>query len=109
MSLLRTASKVLMAPPILTLLYDLINGWFVRAEIKIRSFQDWWIFLDKASFEAVKPQMIKILSVKAVELLMKWPAPLTLLIPPVTLYILYRIIFALKGGHGAGYIYRSHD
>lgn len=109
MSFLRTTSKILMAPPIITLIYDLVNGWFVEATLKVRSFQDWWIFLHKASFESAKPALINLFSVKTVELLMRLPAPVTLLIPPVVLYILYRIIFLLKGGHGAGYIYRSHD
>lgn len=43
-----------MAPPIITLLYDLVNGWFVEAELKIRPFQAWWIFLHRSFFRGVK-------------------------------------------------------
>ena len=96
MNFLRDFSKILMIPPVITFLYDAVRSWFVDAHFKIRSFQEWCIFLDKDLFDKAKPGLLKILPPTKLDLLLKLPAPATLLIFPFVMYITYRILFYIK-------------
>lgn len=109
MGFLRGFSKFLFAFPVIVLVYDLVEGWFVKNRFKIRSFKEWWVWLDKKSYDDTVPALRGMMSFW--DELADWSAPLVLLIPPVTLYLLYRIIFALRGGQGGrgGFVYRSRD
>ena len=107
---LRTLSKLLVIPPIVMLMYDLVHGWFVKARIKVRSLAEWWKDWSPDSFDPVKSFLRDAFSPKVADAFMNAPAPLSLLIFPLVLYVVYFIWFRLRGGHGSGaYIYKSHD
>ena len=108
MGFLRGFSKFLMIFPVITFFYDLINGWFVKNNIEFRSLKVWWQAVHQESFVSGRDMMRGIFD--------NWdriadkPACLILLIPPVGLYLLYRIIFAIRGGRGGdGFNYKSRD
>lgn len=107
---LRTISKILFFFPLVTLIYDLVNEWFVHAVVKVRSLQEWWLWIDEKSLESARPFLNTVLSPAMITKILAMPAPLALLFPPVILYAIYWIWFQIKGGHGAGkIIFRSHD
>lgn len=110
MRFLRTLSKILILIPIAMFLYDLIKEWFVDARFKIRTLEEWWRWIDSTSLSNGRPFLEKIFSPAFVSDMMATAGPLVMLVPPVVLYVIYRIIFAIRGGHGAGHItFRSHD
>lgn len=110
MEALRSLSKILMIPPIGILLYDLVYGWFVMARIKLRTLQEVWTAFDRSSYNAARPIIDSILTPEAAKTFFGWPAPLSLVILPVCLYVIYWVSFRLSGGKKAGaYTYRSNQ
>jgi hypothetical protein len=110
MKSLRGISKALFLIPLAALIYDLVNEWFVHAVIKVRSLQEWLIWMDEKSLETLRPLLNAVLSPNLVTKLLALPAPLAFAIPPAILYAIYWVWFQVKGGHGAGkIIFRSHD
>ncbi len=108
MLFMRGFSKFLMIFPTITFFYDLINGYFVKNKVQFDSLKVWWLAVSKDTYPAGREFLRSIF-----ESWDKWadkPACLILLIPPVTLYLLYRIIFAIRGGRGGdGFNYKSPD
>lgn len=108
MSSLRGISKFLVLFPVLAFLYDLIWGWMVHNKVEFRSLKIWC--------ESLFPDVYAVADEFLAGLFAGWkdmadmPACLVLWIPPAVLYLLYRIIFALRGGRGSGgFKYKSHD
>lgn len=109
MDFLRGFSKFLLIFPAITFFYDLINGWFVNNKVEFRSLKVWWQAVSKDTYPAGREFLRGF-----IESWDKWadkPAYLILLVPPIVLYVLYRIIFAIRGGQGAdgGFKYKSRD
>src|SRR5262245_9785525 len=110
MRALRPLSKFLMLLPIATLVYDLVKEWFVYNRLRIRSLEQGWTWLHAKSYEPSKHAIEAFLGKNWTDKIMAWPAPVSLLIPPIALYILYWIWFKFKGGHSTGaYTYKSKD
>lgn len=110
MRALRTASQILLLPPLATLLYDLVKEWFVYNRVKVRSLEKFWTWLHDDSYDAMRPVFENVLGSNWTTKLMNMPAPLALLIPPVVLYVIYWIWFKIKGGNSTGaFTYKSHD
>lgn len=109
MDFLRGFSKFLLIFPAIAFCYDLIYGWFVKNNVEFRSLKIWWQALSKDTYPAGREFLRGIF-----ESWDKWadkPACLVLLVPPVALYVLYRLIFAIRGGQGGagGFKYKSRD
>lgn len=108
MMFLRGFSKFLLIFPAITFFYDLINGYFVKNKVEFRALKVWWQAIDKESYPAGREFLRGIFDSWD-----KWadkPAYLVLLVPPVVLYLLYRILFAIRGGRGGdGFNYKSPD
>ncbi len=110
MRALRTISKVLFVFPALTLIYDLVNEWFVEARFNIRTLKEWVLWLFPDWVDPLGQFLQKVFGASNGEAIMDTMAPVVLVIPPIVLYAIYRLWFAAKGGHGAGrIIFRSHD
>jgi hypothetical protein len=108
MGFLRGLSKFLMIFPVGTFLYDLTYQWFVKNRFMIRSLKEWWQEFSPDTFAAGRETMKGIFA--NWDKIADWHAPLVLLIPPAVLYLLYRIIFAIRGGQGGdGFKYKSRD
>ena len=104
---LRLISKILILLPIGLLVWDLVVGWFVYADLNIRDFESVWKSMFPESLEAFKSADISksVLGKKA----LSSPGPVTLLFPPVIIYVIYRILFVLNKGHGSKFRYKSRD
>jgi hypothetical protein len=110
MRFLRPLSKILILIPIVMLIYDLVKEWFVNARLYVRSLQEWTIWIDPEWLDPLRNAFKAVFSSNAAQAIMDAPAPLVLIVPPIILYLIYRIIFSIRGGHGAGRItFRSHD
>lgn len=109
MRVLRPISKILMLPPIGVFIYDLVKEWFVNNRFKIRSLEQWWKWLNDKSFDKGTAAIEKLLGAKYTDKLLEWPAPVSLVILPVILYVIYWVWFQFSGGHGKGFKYKSHD
>lgn len=103
METLKKLSLFMCIPPSLTLAYDLIFGWFVKAEFEIRSLKKWWDVIHKPSYLPVKNFVGSITSTSYAEKMFSMPAPFVLGAIPLFLYVVYRIIFLLAGGKAGGY------
>lgn len=103
METLKKLSLFMCIPPALTLVYDLIFGWFVKAQFEIRSLKKWWEIIHKGSYLPVKNFVGSITSTAWAEKVFNMPAPFVLGAIPLFLYIVYRIIFLLSGGKQGGY------
>lgn len=112
MSFLRRLSQFLILIPLAMLIYDLVYEWFVKARILVRTFREWWQWVDVNSFEAAQDTLRRLLTPDIWRQVLEAPGPAVMLIPPVVIYTIYRIWFAIRGGKGAmggGYTYKSHD
>jgi hypothetical protein len=107
---LRMIARALFLLPVFTLIYDLVDGWFVHATLDIRSLEEWGLWLGKDKWMAFSGLMDSLLPAGAWKDYAALASPVALLIPPILLYIAYRILFYIKGGRGSrAYIYKSHD
>ena len=106
----RNFSKLLMLIPLAMLIYDLVDQWFVHNMLYLRTFHEWLMWVDPTWAGIVRPFLAIFVAPNMVEKIMTAPGALVMFIPPFVMYILYRIIFALRGGQTAGTMtFRSHD
>lgn len=110
MPFLRKLSKILILTPIAMLIHDIVKEWFVNARFKIQDFKEWLAFFDESWPSSVRPVLQQLTSGSFAESIMTAPGPLVMAVPPVILYVIYRIIFALQGGQRGGtFTFKSHD
>ncbi len=112
MEALRIIGKTFMIGALLVLIYDLINGWLSIAALDIRSLSEWWTSIDAASLSNAKAFLSAHLKSSLVDKLFKLPGFIAVFVPGIFFYLLYRIIFAVKGGKSGGrggFTYRSRD
>lgn len=101
-------SLLLFIPPVVTALYDLIYGWFVQARFELRTLQQWWNALHPGSLDMARDFLSGATSAHFTDKIFSWPACADLAVPPVVLYVLYLLIFRLKGGDGgSNYKFKS--
>jgi hypothetical protein len=103
MEFFKKLSLILLAPPVITLFYDLIYGWFVKANFEIRKLKVWWHDMSPDSLTTAKTFLGSVTSPSAAEKFFNWPAPFALAMPALFFYLLYRIIFLIQGGKQGGY------
>lgn len=111
MRFLRAFSKFLFLVPLVMFTYDAVYSFFIQNNFKIRSLQAWGDWLSPVVTAKAKVVFTNLLSSPMAEKIFASPGPLVLLAPPVVLYLLYRVWFLIRGGHGAsgGFSYRSPD
>ncbi len=110
MQFLRTLSKILILIPIAMLCYDLVDQWFVHARLYIQNLQEWLTMMDPTWTGKVRPVLQQVFSGEKAEKILHAPGPLVMAVPPVVIYIFYRIVFMIRGGQSGGTItYKSHD
>lgn len=107
MAIFKKLSQIFALIPLSLLVYDLVKFWFVEAMVYVRSSEEVW----KDHWPLTLPKAEKWFSMRVSpelwDKLMNAPAPLVLLIPPVVFYVIYRILFAINGGSGSGFRYKS--
>lgn len=107
---LRLLARALFLLPIFTLIYDLVDGWFVHATLQIRSLEEWGLWLFEDSYKSFAGMMDSLLPAGAWKDYAELASPVALLLPPILLYIAYRVLFYIKGGRGSrAFMYKSHD
>lgn len=107
MSLFRSLSKILAALAGIIAVYDLVYFWFLRNKVHIRSVRELWTDLHKDSYESALPVLETVFS--SWDKMAGWPAPVLLLVVSAVLYVIFRILFALRGGRGGRFKYKSPD
>ncbi len=102
---LKKLALLLIIPVVVTLCWDLIDGWFVHAIFALDSLDKWWhkVGLSSSSETMVKSLITQVSSSTQAEKIFKAPASFVLAVPPIFFYLLYRIIFLLQGGKQGGY------
>lgn len=103
MEFLKNLSLVLAIPPVVTLLYDLIDNWFVKATFELDKLEVWWKKISPDSMAHGRNIISSMTSPAIAAKLFHMPACFALAIPPLFFYLLYRIIFLLQGGKTGGY------
>lgn len=110
MDFFKIVSRILLIPPVITLSYDLIYGWFVKNHLLIRPLRLWWVDMSPNTIGPFKDFASSMTSLKFVSSVMDTPAPFVLIVPALFFYVLYRLIFLLQGGKtggGGGMVYKS--
>ncbi|MBI1215089.1 MAG: hypothetical protein GC185_04630 [Alphaproteobacteria bacterium] len=107
---LRNLSAILFVFPAITLVYDLIYFWFVKSTFRIRKLKEWGDFAMPDTYKAVSGFMHAHGAAHLWDKLSNLPAPVALGILPLTLYIIFRIMFLINGGKSGGsggFVYKS--
>jgi hypothetical protein len=98
MDILRTVSRVFVVLTILLALYDLVNQWVTKAQMKIRTVQELWTDgISKESFEAGEKSLQSLLSHDHVHSLMQMPTPVVTAVLATFFYIIYRALLFVTG------------
>ena len=103
----KKASQIMVLIPLALVLYDLVNFWFIEARIHIRPVEELWKDLSPETLLSAEQWFPLRVSADFWDLMMTTAAPIVLLFPPLVCYIIYRIMFAVNGGSGDGYRYKS--
>lgn len=108
MQFFRTTSKVLAVIAAGLALFDVCYFWITKSDFYIRPIPELWKDVHKASFDKARPYLENF--IPQWDMVASLPAPVVLLGISVVLYILFRIIFMIRGGRGGGgYKYKSPD
>lgn len=102
MELLKGLGIGLMLPSGGILVWDLVYFWFVKNDIKVRTTAEWLKYISANAYSSVHNLLTKFLPGFAAKIEAA-PFFLTLFVPGVSLYILYRLVFLLAGGKPGGY------
>jgi hypothetical protein len=102
---LKKLALILLIPVAVTLVYDLIDGWFVHATFALDNVDKWWkrAGLPGPWEEKLRVLMDQTIGTGRTDKIFKAPAAFVLAVPPMFFYVLYRIIFLLQGGKQGGY------
>jgi hypothetical protein len=105
MDTLKKISLVLFIFPAITLVYDLVDGWFVHAKFELQTLNSWIkkVGINSDYVLPVKHVIAAVSSSAAADKVFNTPAPFVLIVPPLFLYLLYRVIFLISGGKAGGY------
>lgn len=102
MEFIKTLSKIFVAPGIILLLWDLVEGWFVKNTVDIRTFKEWGIKATSVTtWNDAHNLLVKLGAVGGK--IEQAPAFAVFLIPAVVFYLIYRILFMLVGEKTGGY------
>lgn len=107
MDAFKKISQILALIPLALVLYDLVYFWFIEARIHIRSVEELWRDMSPLTLPSAKEWFVSYISGEFWDMISTTVAPLVLLVPPIVLYIIYRVMFAVNGGSGSGYRYKS--
>lgn len=102
MEFFQTLSKLLMIPSAILLVWDLIEGWFVKNTLKLRNVKEWGDKISTTGYAHVHNSMHNLLPTNW-DTIEKMPAFLVVFGIGFFFYLLYRLIFLLKGGNTGGY------
>ncbi len=97
--LLRSLARYSLLLPLTALIYDLMNSWFLKGPVYLRSLEVWWKSFSIDNFDAARAFMQARGMGARWDGLVAQPAALCLLAVPVLLYIIYRAarLFAAPG------------
>ena len=102
MKLFLRLAQIFMVPTLWTGGFDLVKGWFVDANVQIRSLDVWWRIFHEPSLVPARNAFRTFLSEPQVNAIFSAPACLDLFILSMVFYLIYRIIFLLNGGKSTG-------
>ena len=103
---LKKLALLLLIPVAVTLVYDLVDGWFVHATFALDNIDKWWKRVGLPGPWEVKliALMDQYIGTARTDKIMKGvPASFVLAVFPMFFYVVYRIIFLLQGGKQGGY------
>lgn len=102
MDFLKNLSKVMLVPGIILLLWDLVEGWFVRNTLDLRTSKEWVIKMSSmTTWNKMHGFLYKLGSLGTQ--IENAPAFAVFLIPAIVIYLIYRILFMLVGERPGGY------
>lgn len=108
MLFIRLLSRIFVALAAGITLWDTIYSVFIKNKFKLRSFKELWMDIDKPSYADFASIMKSFIS--NWDKVADWAAPLVLLIPAVIFYVIFKLVFILRGGRGGdGFNYKSAD
>lgn len=102
MEFLQVTSKLLALPGVILLVWDLVEHWFVKHMLKVRTFKEWGIKMTSSTTWADMHNLLTKLGAMGTKI-EQAPGFLVFLAPAAGLYVLYRVIFLLAGGKAGGY------
>ena len=100
-------SQVLALIPLALVLYDLVYFWFIDARVYVRTFGELWHDMSPETLPVAEQWFVSRVSAGLWDMATTTAAPLVFLVPPLVLYVIYRVLFAINGGSGDGYRYKS--
>jgi hypothetical protein len=99
-----------MAGAVLLFLYDLVYEWVINAVFKIRNLREFVSDIDAEAYTSLKLFVLGFFSPSVWDTVAESAAPITFFVMGLVIYLIYRLIFLIKGGKtSGGYIYKSHD
>lgn len=108
MMFLRTISKVFAFLAVAVALYDVCYHFFLKNKFHIRPLKDLWTDIHKASYTDALPHLKSVFA--NWDKIAGWPAPAVFLGIAIIFYLLFKLIFAIRGGRGGdGFNYKSPD
>lgn len=99
---MRIFSKILALIPLCMFLYDAAKSWFDDAHFNLRTLQQWWIGVNAESLERSLPSLDTWFAEKNVNLVLNLPGAVVMLVPPLVVYLLYRLWFSVSGRRRSG-------